>query len=284
MVATSSDVSATVDLLSPLAWPCRRGGGAGFLSVEAGGVCTGVDDECDAFGGVGGLGGGTGSTSGSMSISGILPAASVSKMLSLASSSTRLGGGGKGLFTSVGLVDDDLLGDVGDTAIGPKDGRRPDVPCRPLSFSSTLISFPCLVAGGGGGFLRDPVRWAGGAGALSRLSASASGSEVSCEVRGVSGEGGAASDMDCLDEASVMLPLSPATPVERPALGNGPWPVNSNLLNASTSIPALPAPGLCSLAACPPSTAARSISSRVCWNGLGGGPPPIRPTGVGGNR
>lgn len=36
VVASSSDVSITDGLLSLLACPCRRGGGAGFLNVEAG--------------------------------------------------------------------------------------------------------------------------------------------------------------------------------------------------------------------------------------------------------
>lgn len=157
-VTASSNVSVSVaSLLSLLACPCRLGGGAGFLNVEEG-FEIGVDAECDALGGVGGLGGGAVSASGSMSISGSFPAASVSKMLFLWSSSGRVGGGGNGLFTSVGLPSDDLLGEVGDAVICPVVGRRSRVTFSSFVFSSTLINFPCLVAGGGGGFLRDPDR------------------------------------------------------------------------------------------------------------------------------
>lgn len=102
-VAGSSGSSACV-LLSVLACAPLGGGGAGFLSVDVG-FCTGVEEECDMFGGVGGRGDGTTSASGSISTSGTLPAASLSNMLSLGSYSDRAGGSGRGLLTSVGLSD-----------------------------------------------------------------------------------------------------------------------------------------------------------------------------------
>lgn len=100
-VAGSSGSSAC-GLLSVLACAPLRGGGAGFLSVDVG-FWTGVEEECDMFGGVGGRGEGTTSASGSMSTSGTFPAASLSNMLSLWSYSDGAGGSGRGLLTSVGL-------------------------------------------------------------------------------------------------------------------------------------------------------------------------------------
>lgn len=188
VVAPSETGTAVLLSLLPCALLCRLGGGAGFrcTDVAVGGFCTGVEDEWLAPGGVGGLGGGTRSASGSMSSSGILPAASLSKMLSLASSSVRsAGGGGRGLLTSVGLEEDEdgRPGEVGEVPVvyPPEDVRRSSTggADASLSFVSVLISRPCLVAGGGGGFLRDPDRWGLGAGNKLRLSSSPSGSDIS---------------------------------------------------------------------------------------------------------
>lgn len=261
-------------LLSVRACPgCRLGGGgAGFLSVEVG-FGTGVEDEWEALGGVGGRGDGMTSTSGSMSISGILPAASRSNMLSLSSSTDCLAGaGGRGLLISLDegrSVGEDIL-----LLACPDDPGLPvaaAVSPWPSSFffSSIFISFPCREPGGGGGgcFFFE----AGGVGLTRRVSSS-SGSEISWDVRGVSCGGGCVeSKMDCrdMDDASVMLPPSPAAPVgcrwdgdaaaaDNAAAGTGPWPVKSSLLNASTSMPPFEAAVPCS-----PSFALRSMSSNV---------------------
>ncbi|KUI61231.1 hypothetical protein VP1G_08435 [Cytospora mali] len=153
-VPASSYVSGCDLLLSVLAWDCLLGGGAGFLGVDAG-FSRGVEGVCDVFGGVGGLGDGMTSASGSMSSSGTLPADSLSKMLSLGSSSDLTGGGGRGLLTPAGLTEDLCPGDIGDAPVSPPDIRRSSAAGLSLSFNSTLINLPCLVAGGGGGgFLR----------------------------------------------------------------------------------------------------------------------------------
>lgn len=272
-------------LLSVRACPgCRLGGGAGFRSVEVG-FGTGVEDECEALGGVGGRGDGMTSTSGSMSSSGILPAASRSKMLSLSSSTDCLAGaGGRGLLIS--LDEGRSVGEATLMLPCPDDPglSAAGVSLRPSSLlSSILISFPCREPGGGGGFFFD----AGGGGLAARASSS-SGSDISWDVRGVSCGRCAESNMDCRDieDASVILPPSPATPVGcrwdgeeaaglDTAAGTGPWPVNSSLLNASTSMPPFAAAVPCS-----PSFALRSISSKVFWKGFGGACP--MPTGCDG--
>ena len=118
-VAGSSGSSACV-LLSLRACVPLGGGGAGFLSVDVG-FWTGVEEECDMFGGVGGRGGGTTSASGSISTSGTLPAASLSNMLSLGSYSAGGGGAGSGLLTSVELTEALRPGDV---SVNPPEARR----------------------------------------------------------------------------------------------------------------------------------------------------------------
>lgn len=113
-----------------------------------------------------------------------------------------------------GLAEDARPGGGGDVPAGPPEVRRSSAAGLSFSFNSTLISLPCLVAGGGGGFLR-----AGGFGWVvvdtgPRLCSSPSGSEISCEVRGVSCRWGV-SNKECrdIDEASVTLPPSPVVPV-----------------------------------------------------------------------
>lgn len=59
-----------------------------------------------------------------MSNSGTFPAASLSKGLSLGSSSDLAGGGGSGLLTPDGLREDIRPGDAGDVAARPLDVRR----------------------------------------------------------------------------------------------------------------------------------------------------------------
>lgn len=233
-------------------------------SVDGGGLCTGVDDEWLAFGGVGGRGGGTTSASGSISTSGSFPAASLSNILFLTASSS--GGTGSGLFTSLGGE----VG-VGPVATKPTEGRSSSPVARALSFNSILISLPCLVAGGGGGFfLRELARCGAGADWLTRLALSSSGS-VSWDVRGVSCKVFVVSKIDCRDveDVSAKLPVSP------PGEGVGPCPVSSNRLKASTSNPGFPADDAGSAVPCPPSLASLSISSNVFWNGFGGGPRPV---------
>lgn len=282
-VAGSSGGSSACVLLSVLECAPLRGGGAGFLSVDVG-FWTGVEEECDVFGGVGGRGGGTTSASGSISTSGTLPAASLSNMLSLGSCSDRAGGAGSGLLTSVGLREALRPDDV---SANPPEVRRSNTCGRSCPTGPTLIDFPCLVAGGGGGnFFREPDCLGGGELISPRFSSSpsGSGSEISCDVRGDSSEWLLFSKMDCrdTDEASVMLPPSPAMPVgcrvaepEVPAApGAGPCPVSSSFLKASTSRP-FPAGEACSAEVDPPSFAACSMSSKVLWKGLGGGPRPV---------
>lgn len=144
----------------------------------------------------------------------------------------------------------------------------------PSSRSSTFINLPCLELGGGGFFLGA----ADGSGIRPLLSSS--GSDISCDVRGDSGNGSCtASKIDCrdIDDVSVLLPPSPrlcatcvcapgwAADVLSPAL-----PVINNLLNASTSIDALPA--VVVLVGCD-SGASRSgcsIVSSVFENGFAG--------------
>lgn len=104
MADTGEASDVTVALLSLRPCPPLRGGGAaGFLGRGSGAV------ECEALGGVGGLGGGISSSgaSGSTSTSGIFPAASRSKTLSLVSPPGSLGAGGNGLLRSE-LADEDL--------------------------------------------------------------------------------------------------------------------------------------------------------------------------------
>lgn len=212
-----------VALLSLLPCACLLGGGAGFLVADmekrltrdpwgcAGeaGTGTGPVVEWDALGGVGGRGVGISASgaSGSMSTSGILPAASRSNTLSLKSSTCCLGAGGSGLFKSVGEP-------VGDA----RPASSSLVWSAPLELSfpnPTLISFPRLEAGGAG-FLRDVVRGGCVVYEDSRpcWSSSPSGSDISCDVRGVSVAGWPllerSSEMDCrdIDEASVMLAAS----------------------------------------------------------------------------
>lgn len=240
---------------------------------------------CDVFGGVGGLGDGTTSASGSMSNSGTLPAASLSKMLSLGSSSDLAGGRGRGLLMLAGLTEDARPGGVGGVPIRPPEIRRSSAAGLSFSLNSTLINLPCLVAGGGGGFLRAAgFGWAV-VDTGPRLYSSPSGSEISCDVRGVSCIY-VASNKDCrdTDEASVILPPSPVVAVwceelevllVAAAPGVGPWPVNNNLLKASTSRPAFPGDRFCSADDCPPSFAACSMSSNVLPKGLAGGPRPV---------
>lgn len=256
-MAWSSTAKSACDLLSDLPWPppLLLGGGMGLRSVEeGGGLDIGVEDEWLAFGGVGGRGGGTTSASGSMSTSGSFPAASLSKILFLTASSS--GGSGSGLFTSVGEEE----GGDGPVAVKPTE-ERPSSPVeRGLSFNSILINFPCLVAGGGGGFfLRELVRCGAGADWLRRSPRLSSSGSVSWDVRGVSCSVFEGSKIDCrdVDAVSAKLPVSP------PGEGAGPWPVNSKRLKASTSIPAFAAGDAGSAEPCPPSLASLSISSNV---------------------
>lgn len=219
-----------------------------------------------------------------MSSSGTLPAASLSKMLSLGSSSDLAGGGGRGLLMPDGLTEDVRPGNVVDVPISPPDVRRSSAAGLSCSFVSALINLPCLVAGGGGGFLRaGGLDWV--VDTRPRLCSSLSGSEFSCDVRGVSCRW-VASNKDCrdTDEASVVLPPSPVVPVWCEELevllvaavpDAGPWPVNSNLLNASTSRPAFPPEAFCCAAGCPPSFPACSMSSNVLPKGFAGGARPI---------
>lgn len=74
--------------------------------------------------------------------------------------------------------------------------------------NSTFINFPCLELGGGGFFLPADE---GGVSAMKPLPSS-SGSDISCDVRGDSGNGSCtASNIDCrdIDDVSVLLPPSP---------------------------------------------------------------------------
>lgn len=187
-----------------------------------------------------------------MSTSGSFPAASLSKILFLTASSS--GGSGSGLFMSVGEEEGD-----GPVAAKPIEGRPSNPVERGLSFNSILINFPCLVAGGGGGFfLRELVRCGAGADWLRSPRLSSSGS-VSWDVRGVSCSVFVVSKIDCrdVDDVSAKLPVSP------PGEGAGPWPVNSNRLKASTSIPAFPAGDAGSAEPWLPSLASLSMSSNV---------------------
>lgn len=182
-----SSGSSACALLSVLACAPLRGGGAGFLSVDVG-FWTGVEEECDMLGGVGGRGGGTTSASGSISTSGTLPAASLSNMLSLGSYSDGAGGSGSGLLTSVGLRETLRPDDV---SANPPEARRSNACDRSCPTGPTLIDLPCLVAGGGGGsFFRELGCLGGGELISPRCSSSpsGSGSDISCDVRGDSSE------------------------------------------------------------------------------------------------
>lgn len=142
------------------------------------------------------------------------------------------------------------------------------------SRSSTFINLPCLELGGGGFFLG-----AADGSAINPVLLS-SGSDISCDVRGDSGNGSCtASKIDCrdIDDVSVLLPPSPracATCAGAAACAGGvlnpALPVINNLLNASTSIDALPAFvvfGVCDVGA---SRSGFSIVSKVLENGFAG--------------
>lgn len=240
---------------------------------------------------MGGRGGGSmaASTSTSASGSGTFPAASLSKILSPSPSIELIAGaGGSGLFTSEGVAGRCFDGDADGEEEPPVGLVLPgeDAPGFPsllfLLFTSPLISFPWREFGGRGFFRRvegDPGDFAGAP--LTRPSWSSSpGSDISCEVRGDSG-GRAASNTDCfeIDDASVILAPSPdgreaafvaAAPAVAAAAPPPPSPARSNSLKACTSRDPFPAPAG-AFSSWPPSFILCSTSSKVFWNGLGGG-------------
>lgn len=138
----------------------------------------------EVLGGVGGLGVPIYSVPVSSAGSGILPAASRSNTLSASSCFGCLCGvGGSGLLTSSGVD--------GSGADGEESGDRGDNLELSSLLLSVLINFPCRELGGGGFFLSVV-----GVCSFTRAfaikpwrSSSSSGSDTSCEVRGVSWAG-----------------------------------------------------------------------------------------------
>lgn len=115
-----------------------------------------------------------------------------------------------------------------------------------MFWSSTWISLPWRELGGGGFFFRVLCVFLTRRLPTSSRCSSSPTSEISCDVRGVSQIPYVMSKMDCLetDEASVMLPLSPAgmAAQEVPGVAEEPasgepcrWPVKSSRLKELTS-------------------------------------------------
>lgn len=133
-------------LLSERPWVDLLGGGGGFL------------DACEGGGGVAvvGLGGVGGRAVGAFAVSwlnsGTFPAASRSNGLSRSSSPGDLtGGGGRGLLTSEGCSENGEAKTRESRAEEDAGLGVPGVPDLSSPLSSTLINFPCLELGGGGG-------------------------------------------------------------------------------------------------------------------------------------
>lgn len=218
--------------------------------------------------------------------SGVLPRDSLSKTDSRSDSWDALfGAGGRGLLRSVleRLGGEEVKNgayceceDVAELGVGGCGDTNGIFMEDASSRSSTLMSLPCLELGGGGAFRADVGE------EISVVTArrSSSGSEISWDVRGVSvWLSCIGSNIDCrdTDDVSVLLPPSPnpgcicagdavgGVTIPRPA-----FPVMSNLLNASTSIDALP--GLVmfggEIAVC--SRPGFSIVSNVFENGFNG--------------
>lgn len=162
--------------------------------------------EWETLGGVGGLEDGKNSISVSSFGSEILPVASRSKRFSVSSCfECCCGVGGSGLWTSNGVD--------GSGVDGEASGDRVGILELSNLCLSNLINFPCRELGGGG-FFRSVI----GDCAFKRAfaigpwrSSSSSGSDISCEVRGVSWAEtctGSKTDWRDAEEVSAKLALS----------------------------------------------------------------------------